>query len=544
MPYTLENSLDQNLDIAGSLEHLDNLILANEAQGLGQIINSGQFTNITVGQSVVLSGLSGMTAESQGNYIKIESAINAANNGVFLIQSYINATSVVIDNSLAITENGLFDYSQHKPYSLEHDLNYIRTDRALIKGTAYDAAIPTYIRCQDQNTLIPANLANIAGNTTDAKSLILSRKFESVTISAASAFCIITDTGNLKHADAVDITGIPINDGIDAGYDAGTYVDIIDGYTGSGLSVLDGINIGNRIFGRTQAGSSISPNSIEIRFFSVHGSSLLSAVPYVWEASQPSIVDMYYGYRDCMSGMHEGSFRIQQINGIIANSELRKNVTDLQNTIGISDADTDLSSFLTGTTNYYSFSNLPDITPSVIDALNTLNAQIGSRNYTGSILTDGQTVSESLQDLSDYVNNVIPSDGYGLTPGAHASLRQLIHLSDNDGPFEEYISGAYKEVIGNPFPTNIVWYTDISKSEKILEKVIVRLSNRSPKNIFWSVYADGGEYVLHTAVDTIFYNTVFETARVRNLYQAGINALINNTSMALINNSGEVLLNE
>ena len=44
-----ENSLDQQLDIAGSLNQTDTLPLADEPQKLGQAISSGVGAQITVG---------------------------------------------------------------------------------------------------------------------------------------------------------------------------------------------------------------------------------------------------------------------------------------------------------------------------------------------------------------------------------------------------------------------------------------------------------------------------------------------------------------
>lgn len=69
----------------------------------------------------------------------------------------------------------------------------------------------------------------------------------------------------------------------------------------------------------------------------------------------------------------------------------------------MNDGDKSLVGHLTNTGNYFPFVNLPDVTPSVVEALNTLNAQIGNRDYTGAVLTDGQTITASLQALSNAI---------------------------------------------------------------------------------------------------------------------------------------------
>ena len=62
-----------------------------------------------------------------------------------------------------------------------------------------------------------------------------------------------------------------------------------------------------------------------------------------------------------------------------------------------------MNGLLTNTAAYYPFYNLPNATPTVVDALNTLNNQIGNRTYTGSVLTSGQTITASLQALSNAI---------------------------------------------------------------------------------------------------------------------------------------------
>jgi hypothetical protein len=422
------NAINEELDVAGSFNYNSSMILSEEPLGLGERVagQSGAAASITVGGTVVVSGLTGMTAQSAGRFLTITGAATPANNGTFLITVFTSATTVQISNPSAATDanNGAISWQERKPYSLEDDINYERTDRSAIKGVAYSAAIPTYTKCTDVATPIPANLSNIAGKTTDAKSIVTNRKFDNVAVSAGNTFVTLSSPGNLKHADAVNRTGVPVNDGADAGNNEAVYAEIIDGYS-AGLYVLTGPNKGNRIFGRTRAGSSTSPNSVEVEFRSVpDGADISTSVAYTWEAGQPTSVDIYYGYRDCFDTMSETALRVTLVNGLVGDSGLRQNVIDLQTTIGVDDGSTDLAGLLTNTTNFFPFANLPDATPSVVEALNTLNAQIGNRDYTGSILTDGYTITQSLQQLANAiggatsVTRLITRVGSTLTPGS------------------------------------------------------------------------------------------------------------------------------
>lgn len=413
MVATLDNLLDQALDIAGSLTQTSSLTLTDESAQLGTPISgqTGATASITTFAAgiVTITGLTGMTTQSVGRFITISGAATGSNNGTFLITEFVSATSVRYANASGVApdgNNGAISWTERTPYTLEDDLNYVRTDRAAIKGVAYDAAIPTYTRCTDTVTLVPANLANLAGKTTDAKALVTNRLFQNQAVVAGDGYVTVSSAGNLPYADAVDRTGVPINDGADAGNDEATYVEIIaDGYQ-SGLYVLAGPDAGKRIFGRTRQGTSgVDGYTVEVEFRAVAiDAPLASSVAYTWEFGQPVTLDLYYGFRQCLDQMSETALRTTLVNGIVGDSELYHDMVDIRTTIGTVDGDTDLGPYLTNTGAYYPFFNLPDATPSVVEALNTLNAQIGDRNYTGPYLTDGYTITQSLQQLSDAIS--------------------------------------------------------------------------------------------------------------------------------------------
>lgn len=101
-----------------------------------------------------------------------------------------------------------------------------------------------------------------------------------------------------------------------------------------------------------------------------------------------------------------------------------------------------------------------------------------------------------------------------LTKEDHKILRQLIHMSDNSGPFEGF-SGAVKICDNQPFSSGSIWYTDAALISKIIEKNITRNSNKLPTTISWNIYDIDGSTILTTATDTIEYMSVFEVKRTR-----------------------------
>lgn len=416
--YTRKNALDQALDIAGSLTQSDTLTLSGEADGYGSSISgqTGSAANITTVASGVatVTGLTGMSASSIGRMLSLSGAASASNNGSFLIVAVNSATSVNVSNASAVANdanNGSIAWSERGVYTLEDDLNYTRTDRKLIKGTAnFYSSVPVYQRPSAVGTNVPANLANIAGKTTDAKAMVINRKFQGATVAASDGYFLLTDTGNIKHADATNRTGVPIQDGADSGADEATYVEIINPATEAALEVL--ADPTKRVFGRTRAGSSTSPNSVEVEFRQVaKGGALSASTAYTWEAGQPTTVDMYYGYRQTLDNLSETALRTVLTNGIVGDADSAQDMADVRTALGIADNVTSLAGLLTNTTNFFAFSDLPDGTPSVVEAFNTLNTQIGDRNYTGSSLTDGETLTQSLQALSDAIVVAVNASG-------------------------------------------------------------------------------------------------------------------------------------
>ena len=517
------NALDQQLDIKGSLNPLNTRTLTDESSSFGLTISTG--TGDTIGgaapdMTLTDSGAA-FTAQDVGRYITLVGSTTPANDGSFLISAFTSSTVITYQNAAGVAEAFTGTYTVRDPYSLEDDLNFERTDRKLIKGTAsHTTAIPLYQRPTAVGTNVDANLTNIAGKTTDAKALITNRKFAGEAVVAGNTLVTVTDTGNLPWADAVDRTGVPIFDGADAGDHNATYIDVINPATGQGLTVdgratgrittvggallIDGetfvlndgtnaavtfefdsnasvvqtatlravnftagdsaatvaatiiaaintapaLNInassgggaivdllntnpgtsgnqaitetvadagftkvnmtggsatsGYRIYARAQGGGAVDGNSFEASFRQLaNGAALTTSVAYTWEKLMPTSLDLYYPYRARLDLMDENALRTTLVHGIVADAGVAQDISDIRSVLGISDGD-DFLEGLTNLTNFFVFSTL-DSSPSVTEALNSINTQIGNRDYTGTTLTDGQTVTASLQALSNAI---------------------------------------------------------------------------------------------------------------------------------------------
>lgn len=105
-----------------------------------------------------------------------------------------------------------------------------------------------------------------------------------------------------------------------------------------------------------------------------------------------------------------------------------------------------------------------------------------------------------------------------INPAGFADLPLLLFLV-SDGPFEAYNSGMFHEIQyqNKVFPKTRTWYTDSTKSKKIIEQNIDYNQNKTPNQITWKIYEKNGTTVKRTAIDIISYvsGTVFESTRQR-----------------------------
>jgi hypothetical protein len=406
------NALDQALDIAGSFVRDDGLTLSWENDGLGAPISgrNGSAAQITSWSGItniaVFDGLTGCVLADIGRYITI-SGSTPNPDGTYLIVAYNSATSVdvLIPGGAQHPATDIV-WTVRYPYSLEDDLNYARSDRKAIKGTAnYYSSVAPYYRPSNTTAPIATNLTNISGKTTDALGFILNRAFYNIAVAPGDGYVLLSAAGMLQHSSSLNHEGVPC---FDAAPYNGNWSDcfaaILDGYAGSEILVDAGPHAGERIFGIMFSGGSTSPDSVRMRFYSCPiGSDItVSSTPYIWESGdQPTNIYAFYPFFQQLDNIPEDGFRNTVTLGLSTDGYLLQNIDNILLTLGTDHGDTSLATYLTNLTAYYPFFNLPDATPSVVEALNTLNAQIGNRDYTGGILTDGQTIAQSLQALAN-----------------------------------------------------------------------------------------------------------------------------------------------
>lgn len=138
----------------------------------------------------------------------------------------------------------------------------------------------------------------------------------------------------------------------------------------------------------------------------------------------------------------------------------------------------------------------------------TLMAEI-----TDTIVYSGVFELHRTRAITDY----FPGGSATITIEQHKTLRQLIHLAEEGGPFEGFSSGAYQETLpsASPFPTSVIWWTSAAKVSKIVEETVTYNPNKTVNTDQWKVYATDGVTVLATVTDTVVYSGVFELNRVR-----------------------------
>jgi hypothetical protein len=109
------------------------------------------------------------------------------------------------------------------------------------------------------------------------------------------------------------------------------------------------------------------------------------------------------------------------------------------------------------------------------------------------------------------------TSGGGISEAAHKTLRQLIHLAEEGGPFEGFASGAFQEILpsANPFPTSFIWWTSNAKTHKIVELTLVYNANKTINTEQWKAYDLDGNTILVTVTDTWTYSGVFPLSRTR-----------------------------
>src|SRR5512137_279014 len=167
------NTVDPRIDIQGVLtvQNARNLPV-DEAAFLGLSSSNGVGDAITApaaGLQTITDAAGLFVAGDVGKFITIAGSAGGLNDGTFLVTANPGPTQLTYLAAPAGAAEPAFagTWKVNEPYCISDDINFERTDRKNIKGTAqHYTAVPTYTRPDATGTAVPANLTNIAGKTT------------------------------------------------------------------------------------------------------------------------------------------------------------------------------------------------------------------------------------------------------------------------------------------------------------------------------------------------------------------------------------------
>ena len=310
-------SASPELDVQGTIVKDSSKTLSDEVDSLGSLVQQGSGASVLgVNDSLItVGGLSGMTDLSVGRYLTLSGAASSGNNGEFVIHEVHFATQVSVVNvsgSAPDANNGSISWDEREPYTLADDINFERTDRAAIKGVGYEQPIPLYTRPDATASNVSASLANIAGKTTDARGLIVNVFAYQNPVNTSDTFITLSGVGLYPHSSVSSRVGVPCFDVAPyVGDFRSCYVEIANSATDNEMEVSTGPHTGEKIYGVTRAGSSTSPNSVEVLFYSApRGTNYATtSTPYAWELGQPSLITCIYGFNKRLDQANEYDFR-------------------------------------------------------------------------------------------------------------------------------------------------------------------------------------------------------------------------------------------
>jgi hypothetical protein len=125
------------------LEHTASVTEAEWSLTDTAIINSGSgatVSSVVSGVSATIVGLSGMEAESVGNYLDLTSG-TPANNGLFRITSYVSPASVVVNNMGAVVDVVTLKWDEIASAARRTPNILIDADARLLKGRENNATV-------------------------------------------------------------------------------------------------------------------------------------------------------------------------------------------------------------------------------------------------------------------------------------------------------------------------------------------------------------------------------------------------------------------
>lgn len=130
-----------------------------------------------------------------------------------------------------------------------------------------------------------------------------------------------------------------------------------------------------------------------------------------------------------------------------------------------------------------------------------------SNSYSNTPKARTRTTDEGADWIDWRFTNVSPTTPPQDLEGLHKTLRHLVHLAEEGGPWDGFSAAPYQEFKtgSGPWDYGYIWWESSSKVNKIIEKTISYNANVTPSTIVWVVYDVDGSTALVTATDTYAY---------------------------------------
>jgi len=167
MSFVKQNTVDPHIDIQGTTTVANTRPYADEQNLRGAGIASGTGDSLSApdgnGVQTFTDTGAAFTVADVGRFIDFSGFTgDLDNNGVKRIVSRTSGTVIGVLNPDGGAETAACAWATYEPYTLADDINFERTDRKNIKGTAqHYSAIPTYERPTAVGTARDKNLTNL-----------------------------------------------------------------------------------------------------------------------------------------------------------------------------------------------------------------------------------------------------------------------------------------------------------------------------------------------------------------------------------------------
>lgn len=349
------------------------------------------------------------TADDLNSFLTLTNGTATGAAGTYRIKAVTNGQSLELDG-LAPTGAGTVNWT------LESDL------KGVLDATKYTDAvdrtgIPTADAGEVDETVYDATFVGVtdpltaAGLVEEDGDVIFGRQFgetkdpEQTAVNEGTRFFVQLLTG-VNSGAAVDSS-----------------LQIISGRTGAAASVTNATNNITGLSGMqtedvgkyiTLSGTAVDGNQRHARItayisptsVTVSGAAFstdANSGSLLWQVSRhPGTVCLFTAQRVRSDNRSETAGRTILTSGVSTDAELANAVARLRDYTGAGINATSPS--LTNVGNFFPFSDIPSPAASdLTEAVNVLNQEIGNRDYTGAFLTDGETITASLQALSNAI---------------------------------------------------------------------------------------------------------------------------------------------